>query len=229
MSTLGGYFGPLPGRRRLNGAGVPFNPIQSNPAAWYDASRYASIYGYNGAASFASASSQTLTKATPWTTTGAVTYSFWLNTTTISVRFGVFGDGSSNGPYAEFNGTGLIKFAVNGVTANASDGIQTNTASPSYRMTAGTGVNLTGPATNIFSVVNTVWNGASSLWQLDDNAPANPNVGTNNFGGLCVGARGDGAAQKAVTMGELIAYSTAESPSQINKLAAYLKAKWGTP
>ena len=73
-----------------------------------------------------------------------------------------------------------------------------------------------------YSVVTTIFNGASSLLQVDNNTPVTGNASTNDMGGFTLGAAGDASNFGNVQVEEVAIYNTAHDAATRAKVIAYL-------
>lgn len=72
-------------------------------------------------------------------------------------------------------------------------------------------------------VIVAIFNGAASLLQINNGAPATGDAGSNNMGGFTLGARGDvGSAFGNVQVHEVILYSVAHGAAQRAQNVRYL-------
>ena len=73
-------------------------------------------------------------------------------------------------------------------------------------------------------VVSVVFNGASSLGQLNNNAPTSSNAGTNNSDGFTLGSIGAGSSNfSRIKVKEGLAYSVAHTATQREQMWQYLR------
>jgi len=73
-----------------------------------------------------------------------------------------------------------------------------------------------------YSVVTTIFNGASSLLQVDNNTPVTGNASTNDMGGFTLGAAGDASNFGNVQVKEVAIYNDAHDAATRAKVIAYL-------
>lgn len=80
-----------------------------------------------------------------------------------------------------------------------------------------------------FHVYTVLFNGASSEIRVDGGIAITGNAGTNNAGGVSLGASATGTQTGDADLAEVLAYSI--TPSTINRqnIEANLKSRWGTP
>ena len=77
-------------------------------------------------------------------------------------------------------------------------------------------------AVNTYGSVAAVFNGASSVIQVNTNAPTSTNAGTNNAGGFTLGAASNGTAPGNIQVKEVIIYSAAHDATTRATIIAYL-------
>ena len=81
---------------------------------------------------------------------------------------------------------------------------------------------LTGVPLDTYAVVGNVFNGASSVMQVNDTSTTG-NTGSSDAGGFTLGARGDGAASFSnIQVKECLVFSTAHDAATRAKVIAYL-------
>lgn len=128
----------------------------------------------------------------------------------------------------------LVAFRI--VAFNASryywDGLAGDTraflcANPTHRIYAGAFLNGTTPTTGTWYVVETLFNGASSRYRLNEAAAATGNAGAAAASGLTLGSYGDGAQAFAnIQVAELLLYSAALSDADVTLARDYLNGKY---
>jgi len=98
-----------------------------------------------------------------------------------------------------------------------------NGTSPELKAYAGTNsaVNA-GLPVDTYGVMCVVFDGASSLFQIDNNSPITGDFGASNLSGFTLGSRGDGANNSTLQIKELIAFNEAPDTAAIEKVIAYL-------
>lgn len=86
------------------------------------------------------------------------------------------------------------------------------------------GAGLTGPVYvgGVYNVVSAVFNGASSVVQLDYRAPTTGNAGASNMSGFTLGARGDGAVSTNIEVKEVVILSAAHDALTRALVISYL-------
>lgn len=111
-----------------------------------------------------------------------------------------------------------------GNTLNAM-GFRQDSATPQINIIAGaTGPISTALAIGVYGVVSAVFNGASSVLQVNNNTPTVGNAGAGNAGGFTLGARGAGAGASAsnVQAKEIIIFPVAHDGATRKKVTDYL-------
>jgi len=82
-----------------------------------------------------------------------------------------------------------------------------------------------GPVTGVYGVVCAVYNGASSLVRVNNEAPVSGDSGASNGSGFTLGCFGNGATAFAnIQVKEVILYSGAHTTAQQNAVINYLSA-----
>ena len=101
-----------------------------------------------------------------------------------------------------------------------------NTPTPDISIYAGSfTANNSDFTINTYAAIAAVFNGASSLTQVDGNTPATGDAGAGNAGGFTLGARGDVAASNSnIQVKEVAIYSAAHDAATRAKVIAYLNA-----
>src|SRR5262245_53782468 len=104
-----------------------------------------------------------------------------------------------------------------------------NASSVSWRMFAGSIVTIGNGDTTSFHRTCALFNGASSLGRIDDNADVGVNPGANNNpSGVFLFARFPGGIEAGQwDIAEVLVYAASVSSADRNTLMAYLKTKWG--
>lgn len=91
------------------------------------------------------------------------------------------------------------------------------------------GMNL-GPLTTLSlgadGVVVAVYNGASSVLQLNNDTPILGNAGTNNLNGFTLGARADGVFNTNIRVKAILTYGAAHDASQRKTIVDYLNDRY---
>jgi hypothetical protein len=100
--------------------------------------------------------------------------------------------------------------------------LQQITATPQLRAFAGSASSTISPTLGTYSVITTVFNGASSVLQLDSGAPITGNFGAANMGGFTLGARGLVAEYGNIQVKEILIYNLAHDANQRAAVIAYL-------
>lgn len=115
-----------------------------------------------------------------------------------------------------------------GSTSNAGS-IQQATATPQLRLSAGLVIGNVSLALDTYGVLTGVFNGASSVLQLNNDAPVTGNVGTNDLSGFTLGASGDASPVSATNMQvkEVIGFSAAHDAATRAKVISYLSGVGG--
>jgi len=73
-----------------------------------------------------------------------------------------------------------------------------------------------------YGVLSVVFNGASSVLQVDNNTPVTGNASTNDMGGFTLGAAGDASNFGNIQVKEVAIYNTAHDAATRAKVIAYL-------
>lgn len=101
--------------------------------------------------------------------------------------------------------------------------VQQITATPQIQMSAGTGVAANGNlAVDTWGSVCAVFNGASSLLQIDSTTPTAGNAGAGDMGGLTLGARGANNLFSNIQVSEVIIFAAAHDAATRAAVIAYL-------
>jgi len=82
--------------------------------------------------------------------------------------------------------------------------------------------NNTGVAVNTYASVACVFNGASSLIQVNNNAPTTGDIGAGNMGGFTLGAIGANILFANIQVAEVIIYNVAHNQATRDAIIAYL-------
>lgn len=77
-------------------------------------------------------------------------------------------------------------------------------------------------ALNTYGVISAVFNGASSIFGVNNNTPFSGNLGTNNMGGINIGRYGGGGRNANIEVRQLIVYSAAHDLATRTKVINYL-------
>jgi len=106
---------------------------------------------------------------------------------------------------------------------------QTASTSPRIQLYAGaSGVsNNTNLAVGSVGVVSSLFNGGSSLLQVNKTAATTGNAGTNNMGGFTLGATGTPSGYSHIQVYETVIFPIAPSTAQLDRLVAGLMARHG--
>jgi hypothetical protein len=111
-----------------------------------------------------------------------------------------------------------------GNTATAGLCVQ-NALTPALQINAGAGIQESGNlAVDTYGVLVAVFNGASSLIQINNGTADAGNAGANNMGGFTLGQGGGGAAPGNIQVKEVLIYSVALDASQRTDVYDYLNA-----
>ena len=78
-----------------------------------------------------------------------------------------------------------------------------------------------------YGVISVVFNGASSVLQVDNNTPTTGNFGASNMGGFTLGAAGNALVPSNIQVKETLVYSTAHDAATRSKVIAYLSNAGG--
>lgn len=107
--------------------------------------------------------------------------------------------------------------------ASGSGILSPDSATPDMRIFAGSSAaNNTNLAINAYGAVACVFNGASSVLQVNNTAPATGDVGVGNMGGFTVGANGANANFANIQVKEVVLYSAAHDANQRQTVINYL-------
>ncbi len=118
---------------------------------------------------------------------------------------------SSDGIWTGAGGTNLVLQSV---------------ASPQIRMTGGTALaNSSDLAVGVYGVVTNVFNGASSVLQVNNNAPITGDAGLGNAGGIILCQNGAGFGN--IQVKEVILYAAAHDAATRARVISYLGAVGG--
>ena len=103
------------------------------------------------------------------------------------------------------------------------------TGTPQLGITAGTSLGTISPAVGSYAVVCSVYNGASSVLQLNLGTPVTGNAGASAGGGFTLGCEGGGTTVLAANLQFLegIIFPTALSTDQITRAVKYLGGRHG--
>lgn len=105
----------------------------------------------------------------------------------------------------------LGDYILDGLTITTG-AIRTVTASPQIQLNAPTGVAVNSNlAVGAFGVVTAIFNGAGSSLQIDRTTATTGNAGTNNMGGVTLGAAGNNAAPSNIITTDLVIYQSADA------------------
>lgn len=115
-----------------------------------------------------------------------------------------------------------VDYIIDGHTDNTL-GLFQQTATPRLTMNAGaTAPTTLALALDTYGAIGCVFNGASSLLQVNAGAAATGDAGAGNAAGLTLGAHGGGADGYAnIQVKELFGYSVALSQADLNRALAY--------
>lgn len=84
--------------------------------------------------------------------------------------------------------------------------------------------NNTDFALGVYSAVTTIFNGASSLLQVDNNTPVTGNASTSDMGGFTLGAAGDLGNHGNIQVKEVAIYNTSHDADTRAKVIAYFNS-----
>ena len=79
-------------------------------------------------------------------------------------------------------------------------------------------------AVDTYSIITVVFNGASSVLQIDDNTPITGDFGAANMGGFTLGANGSNLQFGNIQVKEAIGYSAAHDAAKRAKVRAFLQS-----
>lgn len=82
-------------------------------------------------------------------------------------------------------------------------------------------------AVGVYGVASTVFNGATSLYQVNNGTPTTGNAGANNMAGLTLGARGDNTTFSNIQVKEIILFPAAHNESVRAGVVQYLAGVGG--
>lgn len=100
---------------------------------------------------------------------------------------------------------------------------QSPTSSPNIRLYAGTNAATnSGLALNTDAVIIGVFNGASSLLQVNRTTATTGDAGAQNAGGFTLGSGGDGTLPSNIQVKEVIVYDTAHNAVDRERITVYL-------
>jgi hypothetical protein len=125
-------------------------------------------------------------------------------------------------------GFGTHDVILDGKTAQRS--LSTDTDDTITLINAGTGMGpgvSTYVANGVYAYATLVFNGASSKIRANGVQIASGNAGTNNGGGLTLGALAGGTRSCNIEVAELIDYAGVLAANQITDVEAYLKTTYG--
>jgi hypothetical protein len=92
------------------------------------------------------------------------------------------------------------------------------------------GADLNGPAsvTDVWRQYAILSNSTTSEIRVDGGSATTGNAGTQNAGGIVMGARSGPSSPGAVDIGEVIVFSSALNTTDRQNVEGYLRARWGT-
>lgn len=96
--------------------------------------------------------------------------------------------------------------------------------SPSLSMGAGPASNAL--AVDTYGIITNIWNGASSVIQINNLTEATANAGTTSPSGFKLGEFGGTSANSNIQVAEICIYNTAHDASQRTTIKNYLAAKY---
>jgi hypothetical protein len=112
--------------------------------------------------------------------------------------------------------------------AGASQLIQQSGATPAIRLFAGLGVaSNTNLAVNTYGVVAAVFNGASSLLQINNTTPTTGDPGAANAGGFTLGSTGTAGAPSNIQVKEVVIFAAAHDATTRAAVIGYLSRVGG--
>lgn len=107
--------------------------------------------------------------------------------------------------------------------STASMGIQMATGSPGFRLVAGASTAVTNDlAVSVNGVISAVFNGASSVLQVNNGAPITGNAGASNAGGFMLGANAIPGGYANVQIKEAIIFPVAHDSATRKRIVDYL-------
>jgi hypothetical protein len=98
--------------------------------------------------------------------------------------------------------------------------------SPSEDIYAGVGVSNNTWILNTFMILRSLYNGAASMFRVNNGAAVNGNVGANNAGGFTLGAAGSNVQWKNMEVKEIILRRTADNAAVQTSIYNYLANKY---
>lgn len=219
---------------RLHGAihayGASFSPLDLSPAAWYrygvgvtEAGGFASLWadqsGNGRDLAQATGTNQPAYSAGVFTFDGADNYlktaAFTLNQP-ISYFALIRQDGYTAGD------------AIVDGNTSATVLIQQQSSTPQVRIYAGAPTASSADlAIGTWGVVAAVFNGASSVLRVNNNADITGDTGAQNAGAITLGSTGGNSAHSAVSLKEFVAYNAALTDAQRDLVVSYLMALGG--
>jgi hypothetical protein len=113
-----------------------------------------------------------------------------------------------------------------GATSGTTQLLQAGTT-PNLRAQTTAALNSASLAVGAFGIIEVLYNGASSILRVNNNADVTGDAGASNAGGLTLGNRGAGDAAAAVDFGEVVVLSAVPSDAQRLSLRNYLNGRWG--
>ena len=116
-----------------------------------------------------------------------------------------------------------------GNTANSGAIAQTNTT-PELSLNAGSATaSNTGLAAGVYGVVVAVFNGASSILQVNNTTTATGNAGAGNMGGFTLGATANATQFGNIQVKEVIVFADAHDATTRGRVYSYLKKVGNLP
>jgi hypothetical protein len=114
-----------------------------------------------------------------------------------------------------------------GITSSNRNAIQCNLASPNYRIYAGSTGPIFSSAVGSWSIINAVFNGASSAVHVNGGSDITGSAGTQTLTGISLGCEYNGATYYAqVDFAEVIVATGALSSGLRTQLDSYLNARY---
>jgi hypothetical protein len=111
--------------------------------------------------------------------------------------------------------------AFDGNTLNTGR-LDTRTASPQMGIFAGASVGPISPVVDTYNVITSVFNGASSVLQLNNGTPVTGDTGAGNMGGFTLGAGGDATRDSNIQVKEVILFAAAHDAATRSRVIRYL-------
>jgi hypothetical protein len=98
-----------------------------------------------------------------------------------------------------------------------------NNVTPKITAYSGSGSTPTdGAALGVYAILTGVFNGASSLFQINSNTAVTGNFGAGNPGGITIGADGGSGNNSNIQVKEVLVYNVAHDTTQNAAVRTYL-------